>query len=122
MNEATLPRYKKIYFLDSMNNIDTAIAKGELLINFFKDKLQLPGYEAVLLPSSDQIDGWNCGLFTILNATIFLKSIFEGRFDPDGLLQRKPRAFTPWEKDSMRLIVQRVLLGTEKVGSLLQWV
>jgi hypothetical protein len=105
-----------------MNNIDTAIAKGELLINFFKDKLQLPGYEAVLLPSSDQIDGWNCGLFTILNATIFLKSIFEGRFDPDGLLRRKPRAFTPWEKDSMRLIVQRVLLGTEKVGSLLQWV
>ena len=113
---------KKIYFLDSMNKKATAKAKGKILIKFFEEKLELPGYEAVLLPSSDQIDSCNCGLFTILNATIFLKSIFEGRFDPDGLLQRKPRAFTPEEKDLLRLIVQRVLLGTEKVGSLLQWV
>ena len=37
MNEATLPCNKKIYFLDSMNNIDTAIAKGELLIKFFEE-------------------------------------------------------------------------------------
>ena len=113
---------KKIYFLDSMNKKATAKAKGKILIEFFEKKLGLPGYEAVLLPSSDQIDGCNCGLFTILNATIFLKSIFEGCFDPDGLLRRKPRAFTDAEKRAMRLSVRSALHGTETVGSLLKWV
>ena len=113
---------KKIYFLDSMNKKATAKAKGKILIKFFEEKLELPGYEAVLLPSSDQIDGCNCGLFTILNATIFLKSICEGCFDPDGLLRRKPRAFTYREKVDIRRNVQRVLLGTETVDSLLNWV
>ena len=123
MNESLLPKEKKIYFLDSMNENATARQQGQFLVDFFQNKLQLPGYEAILLPSSSQNnDGCTCGLFTILNATIVLKSIFQGRFDPDVLQLRKPRDFTSAEKFEMRQSVQRILHGTEDVSSFLKWV
>ena len=123
MNASLSPKEKKIYFLDSMNDTATAKHQGRLLVKFFEDKLQLPGYKPVLLPSSSQNnDGCTCGLFTILNATLVLKSISQGRFDPNELQGRTPRDFTSKEKFEMRQSVQRILHGTEDVSSFLSWV
>ena len=123
MNASLSQKEKKIYFLDSMNDTATAIHKGRLLVKFFEDKLQLPGYKPVLLPSSSQNnDGCTCGLFTILNATLVLKSISQGSFNPHELQRRTPRDFTSKEKFEMRQSVQRILHGTEDVSSFLSWV
>jgi hypothetical protein len=123
MNASLPSKEKKIYFLDSMNDTATATQQGQLLVKFFKDKLQLPGYKPVLLPSSSQNnDGCTCGLFTILNATLILKSISQGSFDPNELQRRTPRLFDFKEKFEMRQSVQRILHGTEDVSSFLSWV
>ena len=123
MSVSLSPKDKIIYFLDSMNEKATATHQGQFLVKFFEDKLQLPGYKPILLPSSSQNnDGCTCGLFTILNATIVLKSISQGRFDPEELQRRKPRDFTSKEKFEMRQSVQRILYGTEVVSSFLKWV
>ena len=123
MNASLSSKEKKIYFLDSMNDTATAKPQGQLLVKFFEDKLQLPGYKPVLLPSSSQNnDGCTCGLFTILNATLVLKSISQGSFDPNELQRRTPRIFDFKEKFEMRQSVQRILHGTEDVSSFLSWV
>ena len=123
MNASLPSKEKKIYFLDAMNDTATAKQQGQLLVKFFEDKLQLPGYKPVLLPSSSQNnDGCTCGLFTILNATLVLKSISQGSFNPHELQGRTPRDFTSKEKFEMRQSVQRILHGTEDVSSFLSWV
>ena len=123
MNASLPSKEKKIYFLDAMNDTATAKQQGQLLVKFFEDKLQLPGYKPVLLPSSSQNnDGCTCGLFTILNATLVLKSISQGSFDPNELQRRTPRIFDFKEKFEMRQSVQRILHGTEDVSSFLSWV
>ena len=123
MNASLPSKEKKIYFLDSMNDTATAKQQGQLLVKFFEDKLQLPGYKPVLLPSSSQNnDGCTCGLFTILNATLVLKSISQGSFDPNELQRRTPRVFDFKEKFQMRQSVKRILHGTEDVSSFLSWV
>ena len=65
-----------IYLTDSLNAPVNMMPKGEEMAAFFKDKYNLV-YEIVTLPSSSQHDGHNCGLFTVLNATLFMKTIFE---------------------------------------------
>jgi hypothetical protein len=104
-----------------MNERATAREQGQFLVKFFEDKLQLPGYEPILLPSSAQNDDFSCGLFTILNATIVLTSILQGR-DLKELLRRKPREFSYDEKFALRQSVKSILHGTEDASSLLKWV
>jgi hypothetical protein len=121
MNKELSANAKKIYVLDSMNERATAREQGQFLVKFFEDQLQLPGYEPILLPSSAQNDNVSCGLFTILNATIVLTSILQGR-DLKELLQRKPREFSNDEKFALRQSVKSILHGTEDASSLLKWV
>jgi hypothetical protein len=115
---------KTIYLLDSYNSKSSVEEKAKEMISFFKDCVGIPGYKYVMLPSSDQtqVDTYNCGVFTILNAIIFLKSIFEGRFDPEYLQKRTPRIFTPEDKITLRATMRRVLERTEEIGCLLQWI
>ena len=117
-------KLKTIYLLDSYNSKSSVEVKAKEMISFFKECMDIDGYKYVMLPSSDQtqIDTYNCGVFTILNAIIFLKSIFEGRFDPEYLRKRKPRIFTPDDKITLRATLRRVLERTEDVGCLLQWI
>jgi hypothetical protein len=61
--------------------------KGAEMAAFFKDKYDLV-YEIVILRSSSQHDGYNCGVFTVLNATLFMKTIFEEGKE-DGLLTKE---------------------------------
>ncbi len=113
---------KTIYFLDSMNTKAFVDEKAKEIISFFQLKVGFLGYKHVMLPSSDQFDGCNCGVFTILNATIFLKSIFEGSFDPENLQKRKQRVYSRDDKITLRATMRRVLERTEDVGCLLQWI
>ena len=115
---------KTIYLLDSYNSKSSVESKAKEIISFFKECVGIPGYKYVMLPSSDQTqeDYYNCGVFAILNAIIFLKSIFEGRFDPEYLQKRTPRIFTPEDKITLRATMRRVLERTEEIGCLLQWI
>ena len=115
---------KTIYLLDSYNSKSSVELKAKEMISFFKECVGIPGYKYVMLPSSDQTqeDYYNCGVFTILNAIIFLKSIFEGSFDPVYLQNRTPRIFTPEDKITLRATMRRVLERTEEIGCLLQWI
>ena len=61
-------------------------------------------------------------IFSRFNTSIFLKSIFEGRFDPEYLQKRTPRIFTPEDKITLRATMRRVLERTEEIGCLLQWI
>jgi hypothetical protein len=121
INRELSAKAKKIYVLDSKNDRATAREQGQFLVKFFEDQLQLPGYEPILLPSSAQNDDCSCGLFTILNATIVLTSILQGR-DLKELLRRKPREFSYDEKFALRQSVKSILHGTEDASSLLKWV
>ena len=117
-------KLKTIYLLDSYNSKSSVEVKAKEMISFFEDCVGIPGYKYVMLPSSDQtqIDTYNCGVFTILNAIIFLKSIFEGCFDPEYLQNRTPRIFSPDDKTTLRATMRRVLERTEDIGCLLQWI
>lgn len=118
--------WQRIFIFDSYNNKRTASEVGEALCKYYKKYVRLD-FEWILLPSRKQgADCVSCGLFTILNATIFLKSITEGSMSPEGpdpsfLKWWSSRLFAEKEKMEMRTNFVNILYEKEGMTSLLKW-
>lgn len=113
---------KCIYILDSLNTEPTHVSDD--IKSYLRKYLKLKdNFETVYLKSPDQEDGRSCGLFTIVNASIFLQSIVTGKFPAKGPEWRWYTQTIPTEsKQEMRQQVLDIFLDRCKVDVLLKWI
>jgi hypothetical protein len=108
-----------IYLTDSFNDPVNMMSKGAEMAAFFKDKYDLV-YEIVILRSSSQHDGYNCGVFTVLNATLFMKTIFEeGKEDINAkFAEWAEKRFTDSQLVQIRRRMKKIVNEEEDVKEL----
>ena len=114
-------KMESIFILDSMNanNTDVSIE----INSYIRKQFGLKKFATVYLKSTDQVDNYNCGLFTIVNASIFLLSIVTEMFAKNGPKWCcKSETITMEEKKRMRNQLLNIFHGVDQVDVLLQWI
>jgi hypothetical protein len=114
-------KMQRIYIMDSYN--DRNMKTCDELNAYFSKYFGWTKFKTVLVVSPYQEDSVSCGLFTIINAIIFLKSIITGDFQKEG-----PEwgwvslHITTTDKTLMRHQLCDIFYGNANVDVLLQWI
>ena len=114
-------KMQRIYIMDSYN--DRNMKTCDELNAYFSKYFGWKTFKTVLVITPPQEDSVSCGLFTIINAIIFLKSIITGDFQKEG-----PEwgwvsyHISTKDKTLMRHQLRDIFYGNANVDVLLQWI
>jgi Ulp1 family protease len=114
-------KMQRIYIMDSYNDINMETC--DQLNAYFSKYFGWTKFKTVLVGSPYQNDSVSCGLFTIINAIVFLKSIITGDFQKEGPEWGwVSEDITMTDKALIRRQLRDIFYGNINVDVLLQWI
>ena len=114
-------KMQRIYIMDSYN--DENMKTCEELNAYFSKYFGWKKFKTVLVICPYQNDSVSCGLFTIINAIVFLKSIITGDFQKEGPEWGwVSEDITTTDKALIRRQLRDIFYGNINVDVLLQWI
>ena len=114
-------KMERIYIMDSYN--DENMKTCEELNAYFSKYFGWKKFKTVLVICPYQNDSVSCGLFTIINAIVFLKSIITGDFQKEGPEWGwVSEDITTTDKALIRRQLRDIFYGNINVDVLLQWI